>query len=640
SGPRADSGITGRRRVRVDAWYRLDNQPLNGGTGERATGHLTAMFSGPIARLRNALRRRLRTVGEGGDTTGLAQALVLGESSALSRSFEDLTRRTGVRHLFAVSGMHVGIICLLLAFPLARRFGRGLGILALVLFVAVAGAGSPVLRAALAAALGLLAPRARKVRGRSIAEVLPARRVDVGSLWSLALAFELITAPAEIAGVGLQLSYLATAGILLGSRNVAVHIRLTLGSLVPARWKRPCLRPRIAVLLGQRLRDLCASVLAASICAVLATTPVTWSTFGEAAPLGLLLTPIALFPISAGLLAGLMAPLLPTGLVLAVLEGSASSLHRLLSWADHLPGTPLPLPERPDWMLALAGLLLLLCLASNRNRALGGFGLLVGGLLLIPWNPAPKSFELHVLDSGHGMCAIARGPGLPALIFDGGSRDRAGLYRESIAPLLARWDLSEAVVVLSHDDRDHQSALSELSSRYRLALWAGATSRSVNLPSSTPTASLSSGRVRLQLPRKGPVEAYLHRGMDAPGNEGSFALEFVLRQASGMQRGFPDRPKGRNRGRTRLLLMGDSEQEGLAAMLSGGQLPRDLALLLAPHHGSDTDLLVPLLEWTRPAEVWISCAQRPAIAEELERRDLPWRAPILEGPLSLFYPPP
>ena len=44
----------------------------------------------------------------------------------------------------------------------------------------------------------------------------------------------------------------------------------------------------------------------------------------------------------------------------------------------------------------------------------------------------------HALDVGHGTAIALRGPGVPALVFDAGSRDRRSVYEEALAPLLAR----------------------------------------------------------------------------------------------------------------------------------------------------------------------------------------------------------
>lgn len=131
------------------------------------------------------------------------------------------------------------------------------------------------------------------------------------------------------------------------------------------------------------------------------------------------------------------------------------------------------------------------------------------------------------------------------------------------------------------------------------------------LPHGTPVVDPGAGSVELAA---GPTRLGLARGLAVDGNEGSRALWI---EAGGV----------------RALLTGDAEAEGLSALLALPGLPRALDLLLLPHHGSDSERLGPLFARTRPARVWVSCTGRPALADELERRGLDWRATGVHGVL-------
>jgi beta-lactamase superfamily II metal-dependent hydrolase len=63
------------------------------------------------------------------------------------------------------------------------------------------------------------------------------------------------------------------------------------------------------------------------------------------------------------------------------------------------------------------------------------------------------------------------------------------------------------------------------------------------------------------------------------------------------------------------------------------------SVILLPHHGSSTPWLGRLLDAARPASVWISSSERPAVAAELDRRELPWRWTGRDGPLELSNRP-
>jgi hypothetical protein len=60
-------------------------------------------------------------------------------------------------------------------------------------------------------------------------------------------------------------------------------------------------------------------------------------------------------------------------------------------------------------------------------------------------------------------------------------------------------------------------------------------------------------------------------------------------------------------------------------------------LLLLPHHGSETAPLATLLEAADPDGIWFSSSAVPPLAEELDRRALPWSSTGVEGPLSARF---
>ena len=93
---------------------------------------------------------------------------------------------------------------------------------------------------------------------------------------------------------------------------------------------------------------------------------------------------------------------------------------------------------------------------------------------------------------------------------------------------------------------------------------------------------LRRGRTRLASSADDDFDAYLLRGLEQAGNEGSRSVEV------------------RSGGR-RILLCGDAEGEGLLRQLKAGHLEGPYDLVLFPHHGSETPWLGPFLDATRPA---------------------------------------
>jgi len=484
----------------------------------------------------------------------------------------------------------------------ARRAGLVVGAVFLALFVALTGGEKPVLRAALALLLAELALR----QDREL------RRPDALSFLCAALLLEALFDPDGLRSLSLLLSYSATLGLLVGTGPLLAAFRRqdrAAHGLQPSPMQRA-----LSILFACGAR-IVASALAASTCAVLATLPITWAAFHEASPWGVVLTALVLPPFTALCVLSWIATLWPAASLAPLAELCARAMYGILELGDALPGSPLVLPPRPFALLALAVVLAFAALAHVRWRRAA---FLVAGVLLLPWSAAPRGLELWALDIGHGTAVVARAPGLEALVFDAGSRDRRGLVAEALVPLLARWDVARPIAVLSHGHRDHAGGLERLAQRFPLlALYGAAPAQGpVRLAHGSVRMDVELGRIELTRPCP-ELALSLIRGASEPGNEGSRALVLAWR--------------GEN-----VVLLGDAEREGLEWLARG--LDGPVRLLLAPHHGSEAPGLAALLDRTPPDEVWISGSSPPAIGRELDRRAIRWRWTARDGPLALRLP--
>src|SRR5262249_11446726 len=196
---------------------------------------------------------------------------------------------------------------------------------------------------------------------------------------------------------------------------------------------------------------------------------------------------------------------------------------------------------------------------------------------------------------GHGTCVVVRAPGAGTWVFDAGSRDRPELARQALLPILSSWEAGRVHIVLSHDERDHAGALAALVERYPPDRWSGALPAHLleRIAHGAERVDLATGRACVF--DRGGLSFTLARGRAQDGNEGSRSLEIEA--------------WGRS-----IVLCGDAEAEGLAALLDGVVVRSPCALLLLPHHGSESDLLGALLERLEPAETWVSAQALPAVA--------------------------
>ncbi len=559
-----------------------------------------------VGELRASVARRCGQFAAG-ESRALAHALLYGATERLEPELADTFAHTGMRHVLAVSGMHVSLLAAVLIAPFVGGGRRRRGVLVLVagmalaLFAAVTGGAAPVRRAAVALALTLAAPLCARAHREP-------RRVDTLSLLALALLVEAALDLDALFSVSLLLSYLATLGLVLltGPIRRALPQAAARVELGPTSARRA---------LESVLSRTARSALAASLAAVLATLPLCWSTFGEWAPIGVvataLTTPLVTWLLVVGWLSILAAPLLPT----ALFDVPSHWFVQLLEVADSLPGTPCVLPPRPLVLLVLATALLAL---GWVRTGLGGWtaraGLLLWGLLLLPWVARPQGWRVDALDVGHGTCVVLRGPEGPTWIFDAGSRDRGRVATSALGPLLASSEVRDVAVVLSHADSDHAEALAWMSRRYPVVEWFGAPiPEDVELWRARGADPRGAGSV-LEFAASGDERWQLVRGVASEDNEGSRTLLASL-------------------GPWRAQLHGDAVEQGLQSQLEAEALRGPVDVLLWPHHGDPGPWTTALLERARPREVWISTSGTGGVERELDRRGIPWRSTSRDGPL-------
>ena len=229
--------------------------------GGRAPLIVSLQSTGPVSgawidRWRLVCAARIRSL-VSGPAKGLVGALLLGDRSDLQRPVQRHCKQTGTMHLLALSGLHVGVVALILtrALALAGWPGAPLTGALLLVFVSLAGGRPPLLRAA----QGWLLLTWGQHAGR-----------ESGSLHRLGViaCTLLIIDPAVAHDLGAQLSFVAVAGLLAA-------MPLARGA---------------------------ALALVAPAGAVLATAPLAVQAFGQVQPLGILVTPL-LMPFVGGILA-------------------------------------------------------------------------------------------------------------------------------------------------------------------------------------------------------------------------------------------------------------------------------------------------------------------------------------------------
>ena len=155
---------------------------------------------------RSKLLERFSDNGIDGDAYAVLAAMSLGDKSALSRDVKDTYSVSGASHVLALSGLHLGIIYMLLSMFLPRRRWPALSQLLIVLmiwaFVFLVGMSVSVVRSAVMLTLyGLLSIGNRE-------------KMSINALAFTAIAM-LMWNPAWLFDVGFQMSFMAVLAILL-----------------------------------------------------------------------------------------------------------------------------------------------------------------------------------------------------------------------------------------------------------------------------------------------------------------------------------------------------------------------------------------------------------------------------------------
>lgn len=513
------------------------------------------------------------------DIEGYATALLTGEKDGLSYQQKSDLQISGVYHALAVSGMHVSILMSVLGFLTMRhrRLYPLLGFPILAVYCLMMGAVPSVVRASVMYAFLMAAP-------------LVGRDSDSPTAMGAALLLLTVQNPWCLLDVGLQLSFLATAGILAFQKKIYAALRYR---------KKKKFAPVWNALAGTAATTLSALVL---------TTPVTSWQFGSVSMLSVLSNILMLPAITAAfvlcLLAGILYLLI--GGAAAILAYPATILFRYVAWCarwiSSLPFSAVYFdsPYLVIWMAFSYGLALWLLFrkrkTARRSLAMGtGCSvILLCVALLCTWLEG-NTFSFSVLDVGQGQCLLYRSRGIFAAVDCGGSDgDEAG-------DLLARRLISEgrdrlSYLVLTHYDEDHTGGLRQL--LYRVSV------DCILLPE---VADESGTREEIEMLAEeyGTEILYVKEGLTLALGNGSLEIFPPVNFSGGNESSLSVLASF---GDYDILATGDMTDREEKQLLEKYGLS-DVELLVAGHHGSKGSTGETLLETLRPELVVISVGE-------------------------------
>lgn len=391
-----------------------------------------------LTRLRTHAQARIRARFD--DVAGMVEATLLARREALDPHVRDDFAASGLSHLLAISGTHVGMIAaaVLVLGRMAQMPVRSAAALSgalTTLYVVMLGAPHAAARAALQILL---------LVGARVAQ----RPADPFALMGAAAMLLIATRPLAVLDPGFQLSFAGVFGLIAFQAPMRAHV------------------PR---LLPAPLRETTAATMAATV----TTLPIAALHFGLVSFIGiaanLAAVPLLALAVPAAALA--LAADLAHPAAGEFLAGGAAVPFRLLETtariAADVPGGHAYWGPATVTAALLAGGTFVLVLRAARGRGTKRVGLRIlapaaAGALAIALLPMPAmhrggALEIHAIDVGQGDAIAIRTPGGRWILVDTGPRsDRwdAGLAR--VAPWLRdhgarRIDL----MILTHPDLDH-----------------------------------------------------------------------------------------------------------------------------------------------------------------------------------------
>ncbi len=504
------------------------------------------------------------------DTAAFAKALLLGDTSDIDYSTDTAFKLSGIRHVIAVSGLHVSILFSLVYFFFGRRkwLTAIIGLPVLFVFAAVAGFSPSITRACIMHSLTVLA-------------LLFDKEYDPASALSFAVVIMLLTNPWTVTNVGFQLSVGCMAGIFLFAKPMQNWLmdKKRLGRF--GGWR------------GKTMQWLavCTSI---SLSANVFTTVLSayyFSTVSIAAPL----TNLLVLWIVTYLFYGIMVSLAVSALFFPV----GAAVAWLFSWgiryvlwvAKTVAAFPMSAAYTASiyivlWLVFCYVLLAVYILFKRKHPFVLGSCAVVAlcVALLASWlEPLSDDVRMTVLDVGQGQCILLQSEGKNYLVDCGGDSDTEAADKAA-ALLMSQGIRQLDGLIITHYDADHAAGAVYLLQRMPV--------KTLYLPNSLDEEDVAralyqgaSGDVIL-VDRNveisfGPVKITLFPSENAEtDNESGLCVLF-------------------HRENCDILITGDRSAKGERELVENNTLPQ-LDVLIVGHHGSKHSTGRELLTITQP----------------------------------------
>lgn len=372
----------------------------------------------------------------------LVNGLLLGLKSEIPSCIADLFRQLGVSHLLAVSGLHVGLIMLIIYQLLLTlsipRVPRSIIIALFLIFYCFLTGGSPsVIRSSLMTVMLMFAPVFQ-------------RKYQALNAVAASAVILLMVNPFSLQDLGFQFSFAAVFGILIGYSKIKTWI--------PVKTKNPIVR---------YLTDM----LSVSLSAAMFTAPVAMFYFNSLQVasmfLNLLVIPLTFCVMICAILTlpGLYFPTILSDLVIHALDISLDVFRFVLRLASRSGIWTLQISSY--WKPLVFGILLICLIIICVDKKVWKIRLGISVLLsCFTWFIMSSRPELIQLSLKRGEAIVYR-RGRHALIVNTGAvRFNSNDHERSIQPLLDHWGVRDIAVVVTAWEKGKYGNIASIRRRY------------------------------------------------------------------------------------------------------------------------------------------------------------------------------
>jgi len=487
---------------------------------------------------------------------GLLTALLLGDRSSINKVDNDLLSRTGTQHLMAISGLHIGVVLMLLyrLFPKSRGSIVLISLLGLI-YVALVGFSASAQRAWVMCVIAII-------------YLMGFQRPSLWRPFIVGLTVVLLLDPLAPLGMGFWYSFLSVGLLLLfafiGSKNSAAWVLLLVIQLVLLVGLMPI---NAYFGLPHSVSNSLANLIA-----------IPW--------IAILVLPGAI----VALFVSMCSPELSVVLFSALNE----TLHVLMTFLSSLQSVSSQLKVDDSLLLNFAlYMTLFFSVMFFRVKALLACFILSFILYFyFPSNYNAKSNQLIVFDAGQGLALGVRSGDSMWLYDTGAAYEKSSVAQRVILPYLRAKNLLDTTqgLIVSHGDWDHAGGLVDLLSSIDVNyLWSGEADRLVEAGHQKPKSCIESMNWHsdaMKIEVLYPLKVLLGNKKKSSNNHSCVVLVTM-------------------RG-VRFLLMGDLESEAELELVRHYKNALKSDVLIAGHHGSNNASSYALLKHVQPEYVVFS----------------------------------